>query len=286
MIEADRPSPHRTWRQPAGPAVRCVLLGEFRVTVENATVDTGASRRTRAVLAFLLTRRRSVSRDVLMETFWPEARPEAARNNLHVALSGVRTVLRAAWPEPLLVRVGDAYRIAESARVWSDVEEFEHCCAAGIAARTDTDAARHLEAACQLYLDDFLTDEPYLEWAAPVRDRLRLAVLHARTRLMELYMARSLYGPAGVLGRLILAGDPANEQVNGNLMRCFAETGQRHLALAQFDRLVDALWSMFRVRTLAATVELRDRLRRSDWTPSTPHLPAMPHLAGMSAAGG
>lgn len=252
----------------ADPVVRCVFLGEFRVTVGNALVDTRSSRRTRAVLAYLLAHPRPVSRDVLMDVFWPDARPDAARNNLHVALSGVRTVLRAAWPEPLLQRHGDTYRIAGSARVWRDVEEFERCCAAGNAARTAVDARRHLEAACQLYQDDFLADEPYLEWAAPVRDRLRLAALRAQTTLMEHYMARAEHGSASALGRVILAGDPANEQVHRNLMRCFAETGQRHLALVQFDRLVDALWSMFQVRPLADTVALRDWLRRPDWAPA------------------
>jgi hypothetical protein len=74
----------------AEPAVLTAhFFGTFRVSVDGTPVDTASSRRTRNVLAYLLAHRRAaVPRDVLMEVFWPAAAPDAARNSLHVALTG------------------------------------------------------------------------------------------------------------------------------------------------------------------------------------------------------
>jgi DNA-binding SARP family transcriptional activator len=80
-------------------ALSARMLGSLTVTLNGTIVDTLSSRRTRQVLAYLLLHRRAaVPRDVLMETFWPMSSPEIARNNLHVALNGVRQVLRVASP--------------------------------------------------------------------------------------------------------------------------------------------------------------------------------------------
>ena len=74
------------------------LLGRLWVVVDGQVVDTVSSRRTRNVLAYLLTHRETpVPRDVLMDVFWGNAAPGAARNSVHVALSGVRRALRAGY---------------------------------------------------------------------------------------------------------------------------------------------------------------------------------------------
>ena len=102
------------------------LLGRLWVVVDGQVVDTVSSRRTRNVLAYLLTHRETpVPRDVLMDVFWGNADPEAARNSVHVALSGVRRALRATGAEPLLERHHDTYRFADRLDAWVDVEAFE-----------------------------------------------------------------------------------------------------------------------------------------------------------------
>jgi DNA-binding SARP family transcriptional activator len=249
----------------ATPAVLTAhFFGTFRVSVDGTPVDTGSSRRTRNLLAYLLAHRRAaVPRDVLMDVFWPAAAPEAARNSLHVALTGVRQALRAASPRTVLERRFDAYRINDALPVWTDVEQFELACAAGRRADAagDTDPAiRWYETACQLYEGDFLADEPYADWAVANRDALRLEAVETQSRLVEMYIERDAYGPAALLGRRILAIDPCNEPVHRRLMACYAAAGLRHLALAQYQRLAAALWDAFQVRPSAETVELYDQL--------------------------
>src|SRR5687768_10864221 len=107
------------------------MLGSFVLTLNDIVIDTVSSRRTRQLLAYLLLHRRAaVSRDVLMDTFWPMASPEAARNNLHVALSGVRQALRVASLVSVLQRRHDTYRL-DADEAWVDVEDFGRQCAEG-----------------------------------------------------------------------------------------------------------------------------------------------------------
>ena len=248
----------------SGPTLSVRLLGSFRVTLDGRRVDTESSRRTRNVMAYLFSHRRvPVSRDVLMDVFWPDADPEAARNSVHVALTGVRRELRRASTEPVLQRTHDTYRLADPIAVWVDVEDFERRCAEGRRAEHTGDiqtAVRAYEAAGQLYEGDFFADAPYAEWAQPTRDALRLLAVDAQTRLVGRYVDRGEFGPAVHVARWILANDPCNELAHRQLMSCYAATGHVHLALGQYRQCADVLWSTFRVGPARETRQLYERL--------------------------
>ena len=253
------------WRRRPRPLLSARLLGRFSVTLDGRAVDTGSSRRTRNVIAYLLAHRRvPVPRDVLMDVFWPQADPAAARNCLHVALTGVRQALRRACPEPVLQRAHDTYLLADTITVWVDVEEFERQCRAGRVAEQSgalDEAMRCYEAAAQVYDGDFLADDPYADWAAPARDALRLLAVETQSRLVELYVGHAAFGPAIQLGRYIVDADPCNETAHRRLMSCYAAVGQLHLALSQYRRCADALWQAFRMRPSAETSRLYEVLR-------------------------
>lgn len=240
------------------------MLGSLVVTLNGTVVDTVSSRRTRQVLAYLLLHRRvAVPRDVLMDTFWPTASPEAARNNLHVALSGVRQALRAASPVSLLQRRHDTYQL-DADLTWVDVEEFEQHCADGHRANQAGDTAtavRCYAAADRLYEGDLLAEDPYLDWASQQREALRLEVLHAQRRLAQLYAKAGDHDSAVLLARRALRSDPYDEAVHRQLMLAFRDLGQLHLALTQYQRCADLLWEAFRVRPSPQTVYLNAQLR-------------------------
>lgn len=241
------------------------LLGRLWVVVDGQVVDTGSSRRTRNVLAYLLTHREApVPRDVLMDVFWGNVEPEAARNSVHVALSGVRRALRAAGAEPLLERRHDTYRFADHLDVWVDVEAFERACREGRRAEEAGDAAAALDAyerAGQLYDGDFLADDPYAPWAGEIRETLRAQAGDAACRQVALYGRLGDDRSAVLVGRRVLAGDPCNEPVHRQLMVSYASAGQRHLALLQYQRCREALWSTFRIQPAIDTTVLYESLR-------------------------
>lgn len=234
------------------------LLGGFRLSVQGAPVDVGDRRRVRDVLAYLLTHHRTATpRDVLMDAIWPAASPGAARNSLHVALSGARAALRRATPVAVIERHHDSYRIAPGWEVWTDVDQFETEVAAG----RGTADVRHFETAGQLYLGDLLADDPYSEWAATRREELRLQAIEVRGRLVDAYIGDGAHLAAAALARRVLDDDPCNEHAHRQLMVCYAAAGLRHLALFQYHRLADELWTAFRARPSAAARQLYEVTR-------------------------
>jgi len=241
------------------------LLGRLWIVVDGQVVDTASSRRTRNVLAYLLTHREvPVPRDVLMDVFWGNADPEAARNSVHVALSGVRRALRATGTEPLLERHHDAYRFSDRLDVWVDAEAFEQAGREGRRAEEAGDTAAALEAyerAGQLYDGDFLADDPYSPWAGELRETLRAQANDVACRQVDLYGRLGDDSSAVLVGRRVLAGDPCNEPVHRQLMASYARAGQRHLALLQYQRCREALWTTFRIQPAIETTVLYDSLR-------------------------
>lgn len=259
-----------------GPAgvMAAHLLGGFRLSIDGIPIDVAPRRRVRDVLAYLVTHRRApVPRDVLMEAIWPGARPDQARNSLHVALSGARRAIRTASPAPVIERYRDGYRIAPTVDVWTDVEQFEREFAAGRRADVaGVPALRHYETACQVYGGDFLADDPYTEWTCGRREELRLAAIAAQSRLVDAYVGHGAFAAAAALARRVLDRDPCNEHVHRQLMLCYAATGLRHMALFQYHRLADELWNTFRARPSAPTQRLYELLRRRDTVPSSVEL--------------
>jgi DNA-binding SARP family transcriptional activator len=254
------------------------MLGSLVVTLNGIAVDTSSSRRTRQVLAFLLLHRRAaVSRDVLMDTFWPTASPEAARNNLHVALSGVRQALRVATPVSVLQRRHDTYRL-DADETWVDVQDFERHCAEGRRADRAGDTATAVQcyaAADQLYEGDLLADDPYLSWVSLQRESMRLEVLQAQRRLAELYAANGDHAGAVLVARRALGIDPYDEAIHRQLMLSFSDVGQLHLALAQYQRYAKLLWQAFQVRPSPQTAYLNEQLRRREPEVTTARGPSL-----------
>ena len=73
------------------------LLGPFMLQVRGAPVTDWPSCRAKSLLRFLLLHRSTaVSRQTVLDSFWPEADAPAARNSLNVALHRLRRLLAVA----------------------------------------------------------------------------------------------------------------------------------------------------------------------------------------------
>ena len=175
------------------PPAEVRLFGAFAMAVDGRAIDlAGLKPRPRALLRFLaLNEGKPIHREVLQETFWPEADGEAGAKSLHVALSALRRELaphaeRGACE--LLVREGDAYRLTLPAGSRIDLAELEEAIVAARRARSNGSpqaAVGPYRAVLAAYGGELLPEDGPAEWAAGRRDRTRAEVVEAARGLAE-----------------------------------------------------------------------------------------------------
>jgi DNA-binding SARP family transcriptional activator len=244
------------------------LLGPLYVALDDVAVQDWPSARCRSLFGYLLTHREPwPPREVLMEAFWPQASPEASRNSLNVAIHALRRTLRGITEAPIVVHGGGVYRISRDFSLWLDFEEFDRRVESARRLEDAGDvvtATREYEFAANLYRGDFLADDPYEEWAAVTRERLRLTHLDALSRLSNLYLGAGHYTACANLCQRIIARDPCREDTHRRLMRCYTRQGLPHLALMQFRMCAQALADELGVETDPSTQALHRQISRHE----------------------
>jgi DNA-binding SARP family transcriptional activator len=225
------------------PSLSIHCFGGFSIAIHGRPVDlTAIKPRARAVLRLLAIHvGNPVHREVLQAAFWPDADSDTGARNLHVAVSSLRS-----WLEPgvgrggssLLLREGDAYRLAMQPDADVDLIQFSRAVALGRVARLrgELDAATgHFHQALELYAGELLPEDGPAEWVIEPRERYRAAALEAAQGLAEL---------------LLKQGDPeaaANACATGLWV----------------DRLHDPLWKLLiAARELAGDPVAASRARR------------------------
>ncbi|GIF14591.1 AfsR/SARP family transcriptional regulator [Actinoplanes teichomyceticus] len=172
--------------------LRWYCFGGFRVEEDGRALDLGAIRpRSRTLLRYLAAAEgRPVHREQIIDALWPEMTAAGAVNNLHVAVSTLRTFLEpgvARGASRYIVRSGPTYRLVTET-MDLDVAAFAQTYRAGRrAAATDPgEAIRLFRAALQLHTDDLLPEEGPADWVVPSRERYRAQAAHAAERLADL----------------------------------------------------------------------------------------------------
>jgi DNA-binding SARP family transcriptional activator len=204
LPEPALPAQPATAPPPAAPAaespssamgpVRLRLLGQFSLEVGGHPVDLSAVKpRARTALRLLaLHVPRPVHREVLCEALWPEADLESATRNLQVAVSSLRQTLEPGvgrGAHTLVVRDGDAYRLALPEGSDADLVAFEADVEAGRAAQAAGDRRAATEAfdrAIARYGGDLLPEDGPAEWVVGPRDRTRVDAADVAARLAGL----------------------------------------------------------------------------------------------------
>ena len=176
----------------AVPDYRLHVLGPLRVDGPDGRLrGDWIEQRPGELLRFLVCERgRIVPADEIGEALWPRAGPSAANTVRHF-VHGLRRRLEPgrcsrAAPSAVVCRRG-GYGL-DPEHVWVDADEFERQAALGVAAVDHGRLGRgslHLERALELYGGDFLSDEPYAEWALPERERLRAVACDALRALVS-----------------------------------------------------------------------------------------------------
>lgn len=246
-----------------------LCLGQFHVVAGGRPLGSPVNRRARSVLKYLVLHRgRSTPRDVLMDLLWPDAAPNAARNNLNVAVHGLRRFLRGPGEHRHHVLFTDGgYLLNPELELRVDLAEFEeHLVAARrLGGRGEVrGAARRLEAAEALYRGPLFEDDLYEDWTITPRQAIDDRYVEALAALAGHY--RTLGDPLSCarVSRKVLALQPMYEAAHRHLMHAYARLDQHHLALRQYRECVSVLHSELRVPPAPETTRLNEliRLRR------------------------
>ena len=243
------------------------MLGPFTLSIQDSLIKLSATRGLSLLKYMLLHNNQSTPREILMDVFWPDLNPGAARNNLNVTIYALRKELRSATDEELICYEDSAYHLSRKIKLWLDVEEFEGCINAGKRFETQNQTASAVaeyEIAVNLYQGDFLADNPYDDWTVFDRERLRVTYLDTLNRLSQIYFSQERYAACINLSQLILNHDLCREDAHYRLMQCFSRLGQGPLALRQYQVCVEALQAELEVDPAPDTTQLYEQIRRHE----------------------
>jgi DNA-binding SARP family transcriptional activator len=253
------PLDRRTGR-PVASGLHVEMLGGFLVRIDGRDVTEALVGRSRTVFQYLLLAGTPVPRDVLIDVCWPEFDVERGRNNLNVAITGIR---RALGYRGIVGHRGGAYRIDPGIETWIDVVAFTALLQA--AHRIDGDHAEGAIAlyrqAVALYRGELLPEARYSEWAEPRRRFLVHAHLDAVKRLASLCRDEGNLFEAAWAAQLGLLVDDLDEELVESWLQTLADRRagrQLHAALRTYsDRLEEELGVRPSDRLLALAAESR-----------------------------
>ena len=228
--------------QPATPAYRLQLLGDFSLLVNGKSVTSAYTARPQSLFAYLaLHRDAPQSRQSVAFLFWPDSAESQAHNNLRQLLHQCRKTL----PEfaHLLLVDANTIQLNPDADLSIDVADFQRAlaCAGEAASRAaEVEERAELERAAQLYRGDLLPGS-YEDWVTPERERLRGLYAGALERLAQRLEDEHQYTAAIQHTQQLLRLDPLAEGAHLRLMRLHSRNGDRASALRAYHTCVTTL---------------------------------------------
>lgn len=248
------------------PQLSVYCLGTFIVYQDEKPIVEWPSRKGQAIFKYLLLHRQQrITKEVLMAEFWPEAAAEAARNNLNVAIYGLRQALRHGYPDfSHILFQDDCYFLNPEMEIWLDLEAFEDACQQAFRfqnAEEPAAAFRKFHVAELLYEGELFAEDRYEDWPTTRRQQLCLNYLQVLTCLCDHYFATGQYATSIAFAHKLLHIEPCQEATHRLLMRAYAHQGQGYLALRQYHQCVKVLKEELEVAPEPTTDELYERIR-------------------------
>ena len=252
-----------------GKRLRLYCFGRFEAYDGDQPIQLQRAGKGSLILKFLSIARQPVLRDVLLETMWPESDPQVANNRLKVAIhhlrkSFARSLSDGEGMEIVSFRDG-VYSLNPDLDIWTDVREFETL----YQTARQLERAGRLEEAAELYLraealyrGDLLEQDIFEDWTLVPREALKDMYLTLLDKLAAYFMRTDETERAIEKWKKIIAHDAGREDAYRHLMQCYAERGQRALAMRWYDACVGALREQLGVEPDAETQALYQRLRK------------------------
>lgn len=226
------------------------------------------SGRTGGLLAYLaLGKGRFFARSELMAILWSD-QVEATSGSFNTTLWRLRRALarQPLGQTGLVVCDGSgAVGLCTRAEMQLDVDEFVRLVGPGQGKPMellDEIDIENLRQGVSLYRDDILAGFAE-DWALRAREQYRRMYLNALGRLMHVSTLAGDYAGAIHYGQSILDRDPLREDVHRELMHLFLLSGQRAMALRQFELCRDTLRKELAIQPMRETLAVYQRIADS-----------------------
>ncbi len=251
------------------PTLAVHLLGTFQVFKDDHPIESWSNGKGKLLFKYLIIhRQRPIGKEILMDLFWPDATPDAARNNLNVAIYGLRKILRNRSSDFSHILFQDnCYLLNPEIQVWVDSEQFT---AYVQSAHNLAQQNHHLQAiaeyhkAEELYQGNFLDEDPYEEWLMPQRQRLQHSYLTLLDYLSNAYFSNQDYATCISMCHKILTYESCHEETHRQLMRAYCHQNQHFLALRHYHHCLKTFKDELNMPPDPATTELYEKIRRRE----------------------
>jgi two-component SAPR family response regulator len=221
----------------ADALVRVRVLGETLVeTVDGAVDRAWLSQRPGKLLRYLVSQHgRFVPADEVVEALWPGSAFDAD-NNVRYLVHLLRKRL-----EPKRPARGRSYSVeclagayALGPAVWIDVAAFEDLMRGALSDPTHDVALTQIDRALELYGGDFLSDEPYADWAMIERERIRGLAEDGLRAAIRIYEERHDFGRALEYARWLAELEPYDTDAQSGVVNLCLRCGRRSEAARRY----------------------------------------------------
>lgn len=243
--------------------MRFAILGPFEVADDEGCEVVLGGHRQRAVLAILLLHAGEVvSSDRLIDDLWGERAPATAAKTVQVYVSKLRKALG----DRVLITRGGGY-VLDAGHAEIDARRFESLLAHGCGALGAGDsrgAATVLRQALDMWRGPPLSDFAYDPFAQSEISRLEALRLQAVMARIDADLA--LGAGSELIGELetMIAADPFQERLRGQLMIALYRAGRRNDALTVYREVTELLRDELGLEPSRALRELELSILRQD----------------------
>ena len=257
------------------------MLGAFRTSSDGRSLVID-SLKTREMFGYLLLHRgRGFHRETLAGTLWGDVPTPQARKQVRQSLWQLQSALDTVAggdQVPILRLTGDLVAIEATDDLWLDLTEVELAFAAASetsASDLGEELAGQLRRAVDLYEGDLL-EGWYHDWCLHDRERLQAVYLSLLDKLMVHCELSRAFDTGIDYGMRALRYDPARELTHRRLMRLHFLSGDRTMALRQYERCAAVLTKELDVRPARATTRLYEQIKDDQLDPPHVSSPATP----------
>ena len=249
------------------PHLAIFALGPLRIEFDGQPIST-SRHKALALLVYLVLNPEKQSREVLSALLWPDYEQEKAFAYLRRTLWELHSLLGEGWLDANREQIS----FMPKANAFIDVSEFQTHLAALQHHNHPTsmvfcqECLAHLRKATLLYRGDFLAgfslrDSPVFEdWQFFQAEELRQEYSSILQRLSTLLYEQGSFTDGVMFAQRWLALDNLNEEAHRLVMKLYNRSGQRHLALRQYQECQKILQEELGVAPEAATLDLYESI--------------------------